>query len=98
MNKNFYAVKLLPSRPDFAQTMTAEEKEIMGEHAAYWTTHMNKGMVHIFGPVFHPNGVYGLGIVSVEYEAQLKTFIDNDPALKINKVEYYPMMAMVAEK
>ena len=98
MNKNFYAVKLLPSRPDFAQTMTDEEKEIMGEHAAYWTTHMSKGMVHVFGPVFDPNGVYGLGIVSAEDEDQLKTFIDNDPALKINKVEYYPMMAMVAEK
>jgi len=27
---------------------------------------------------------------------QLKEFINNDPSLQINKVEYYPMLAIVA--
>ena len=29
MEKQFFAVYLNPSRPDFAMTMTAEEREIM---------------------------------------------------------------------
>jgi len=96
MNKNFFAVKLLPPRADFAQTMTDDERTIMQEHAAYWKSYMDKGMVHVFGPVLDPKGVYGFGVVSVDNEEQLKEFINNDPSLKINAVEYYPMMAVVA--
>ena len=96
MNKNFFAVKLLPPRADFAQTMTDDERTIMQEHASYWKSYMDKGMVHVFGPVLDPKGVYGFGVVSVDDEDQLKEFIDNDPSLKINAVEYYPMMAVVA--
>jgi uncharacterized protein len=96
MNKQFFAVKLIPSRPDFAETMTDVERNIMEQHAAYWQEYLDKGIVHVFGPVLDPAGVYGLGIVSVEDEEQLKQFINNDPSLVINKVEYYPMMAVVA--
>ena len=95
MDKTFYAVKLIPPRPDFAMTMTEDEMNIMGQHAAYWQQHMDKGMVHVFGPVFDPAGVYGFGVVSAENEQQVKDFINNDPALSINRVEYYPMMAVV---
>jgi len=95
MDKTFYAVKLIPPRPDFAITMSEEEIGIMGKHAAYWQQHMDKGIVHVFGPVLDPKGVYGFGVVSAENEEQLKEFIDNDPALAINTVEYYPMIAVV---
>ncbi len=96
MNKRFFAVKLLPPRPDFAQTMTDDEKAIMLEHAEYWQQYMDKGIVHAFGPVLDPKGVYGFGIVSVDDEDQLNEFINNDPSLRINTVEYYPMIATVA--
>ena len=98
MNKKYFAVKLIPPRPDFAQTMTEDERTIMQEHAAYWKKYMDNGMVHVFGPVLDPKGVYGFGVVSADDEEQLKEFIDNDPSLKINTVEYYPMMASIAEK
>jgi uncharacterized protein YciI len=78
--------------------MTDEEKGIMQQHALYWKAHMDKGNVPAFGPVMDPKGIYGFGIVAAEDEAELKAFIDKDPALQINTVEYYPMMAMVAEK
>ena len=96
MNKKYFVLNLIPSRPDFAQTMTEDEKTIMQAHAAYWKSYMDKGMVHVFGPVLDPKGVYGFGVVSVEDEEQLKEFINNDPSLKINTVEYYSMMAVVA--
>ena len=98
MDKKYFAVKLLPPRADFAQTMTEDERVIMRDHAAYWTSYMDKGMVHVFGPVFDPKGIYGLGIVAVDNEEELKEFIDNDPALKINTAEYYPMMAVLPGK
>ncbi len=76
--------------------MTEDEMAVMQQHAAYRALYMNKGMVYAFGPVLDPKGAYGLGIVSVNNEDQLKEFIKNDPSLNINTIEYYPMMATVA--
>lgn len=39
--------------------------------------------------------LYGLGIIAVESEEEVKEFIANDPATQINRYEYYPMMAVV---
>ena len=98
MDKKFFAVRLNPSRLDFAQTMTDEEKLIMQEHAAYWRKFMSEGKVIVFGPVLDPNAVYGLGVLSVDEEKEVTDFIAGDPANRINSYEYYPMLAVVAEK
>jgi uncharacterized protein len=95
MDKKYYVLHLLPSRPDFAQTMTEEERSIMGQHVAFWTEKMNQGKVLAFGPVLDPKSVYGLGIVAVDNEQELTSFIENDPAGKISKYEYFPMLAVV---
>jgi uncharacterized protein YciI len=97
MDKKCFVLHLLPSRPDFAQTMTEEERAIMMKHIAYWTEIMNQGKVLVFGPVLDPGKVYGLGIISVEDEEDVKQIIANDPAAKINKYEYYPMQAVVPQ-
>lgn len=98
INKKYFALKLNPSRPDFAQTMTDEERSIMQQHSAYWHDHMNQGKIIVFGPVLDPNAVYGLGIVAVDDEQEVKDFIAGDPANKINSYEYYPMLAVVPYK
>lgn len=98
MNKKYFVLHLLPSRPDFAHTMTAEEKSIMLEHIGYWTTKMNEGKVLLFGPVMDPAAVYGLGIVAVDDEQEVKDFIAGDPAGSINHYEYFPMRAVVPSK
>ena len=95
MDKKYYVLHLLPTRPDFAQTMTDEERAIMEEHVAYWTEKMNQGKVIAFGPVLDPKSVYGLGIVAVDDENELISFMEHDQAGKINKYEYFPMMAVV---
>ena len=97
MDKKHFVLYLLPSRPDFAQTMTDEERSIMGEHVVYWTEKMKEGKVVAFGPVLDPESVYGLGIVAVDDEKEVTSFIKNDPAAKINTYEYFPMMAVVPE-
>jgi len=98
MDKKYFVLHLLPSRADFAQTMTNEERDIMMSHVAYWTALMNKGKVVAFGPVMDPEEVYGLGIISVDDEQEVKDFIANDPAAAINRYEYFPMRAIVPEK
>ena len=98
MNKKYFAVKLIPSRTDFAQTMTDQERSIMQQHASYWREYMKKGKVIVFGPVLDPNSVYGFGILFVDNEQEVKDFIAGDPANTINGYEYYPMLAVVPEK
>ena len=95
MDKKYFVLHLLPSRPDFAQTMTEDERAIMMKHIAYWTAIMNQGKVLAFGPVLDPNEIYGLGIISMDNEQEVKDFIANDPAGQINTYEYFPMMAIV---
>lgn len=98
MEKKYFVLHLLPSRPDFAQTMNNEERAIMMKHVAYWTEIMNQGKVLAFGPVLDPREVYGLGIICVDSEQEVKDFIARDPAGKINKYEYFPMKAVVPKK
>ena len=95
MPKQFYAVYLLPLRPDFAQTMTDDERAIMQQHVGYWMNIMKQGKVYAFGPVSDPKETYGLGIVAVENEQEIIDFTTNDPGAKINRYEYYPMRAVV---
>ncbi|MBK7467199.1 MAG: YciI family protein [Saprospiraceae bacterium] len=95
MEKQIYAVYLRPQRPDFATTMSDSERSIMMAHVAYWTEKLNQGKVYAFGPVLDPTAIYGLGVVSVSNEEELKDFIANDPAGSINKYEYFPMKAVV---
>lgn len=60
--KQYYAIKLNPSRPDFAMTMTDEERDIMQQHIAYWQPHLQTGTMVVYGPVMDPKGPYGLGL------------------------------------
>jgi uncharacterized protein YciI len=95
MEKKYFVLHLLPSRPDFAQTMNDEERQIMMQHITYWTKLMNEGKVLVFGPVIDPKEIYGLGIISADDEAEVESFIAGDPAAKINRYEYFPMKAVV---
>ena len=98
MNKRYFYLKLNPARPDFAQTMTEEERQIMRDHVAYWSRLMAKGKVIAFGPVLHPESVFGVGIIAADDENEVKAFIANDPATAINIYEYYPMRAVLPEQ
>jgi uncharacterized protein len=93
--KKFFVIYLIPPRPDFPQTMTAEEKGIMGQHVTYWMEKMQKGEVFAFGPVMDPKGAYGLGIISVNDENELADFVRHDPASTINEIQFFPMLATV---
>ena len=85
---------LLPCRPDFAQTMSDEERSIMMKHVAYWTVLMKK--VASWSLVLCSTQKQHTGLaLFADNIAELEEFIANDPAATINRYEYFPMMAMV---
>lgn len=80
--KRHFLIKLIPPRPSFALDMTDPEKRLMQEHVAYWTGLAERGVALLFGPVLDPAGSYGIGIVEVEKEGDLKVLTENDPVNK----------------
>lgn len=95
--KKYFALKLIAPRNTFVQDMTEEERKIMQSHLEYWKGLMSKGTAIVFGPVFDPKGVYGLGIVAVESEEQVKDITENDPANGLHRYEFYPMLAVLPQ-
>ncbi len=93
--KKHFFVKLIPSRLTFPFDITDEERNVMKEHAAYWQAWQDKGYVIVYGPVFDPNGTFGMGVIETEDEAFFEEFQKNDPAVKIgHRHEIYPMKAV----
>jgi uncharacterized protein len=95
-----FLLKLVAPRPTFANDMNDQEKAMMQEHFLYWKDRQDRGDVLVFGPVLDPEGAYGMGIVSLTYEAEARAFAAADPAMKANvgfTCEIYPMRAVTRE-
>ena len=61
--------------------MSDEEREIMGQHAAYWQPYLESNQMVVFGPVLDGTGSWGLGVVEAEDEEELRRFAAGDPAV-----------------
>ena len=96
MSKIHFMIKLVPNRPTFSQDMTDHERGIMMAHIAYWKKYLEDGTMLVFGPVMHPEGAFGLGIIAVDSEEQAIQLMANDPASTINTYEHHPMRAVTA--
>ncbi|MFB0494580.1 uncharacterized protein YciI [Mucilaginibacter sp. OAE612] len=94
--KKHFVIKLTGNRPTFPNDMTDDERVIMQAHSEYLKGKMKEGLVLIFGPVFDPRGVYGLGILTVDDEAQVHEIIANDPANVLGTYEVALMMAWIS--
>ena len=79
--------------------MTDTEKAAMGRHAEYLTTFLQNGSGVAFGPVFDPNGVFGMGIVEAADETAVRAITDKDPAVLagVGRYEIYPMYLLKKE-
>jgi uncharacterized protein YciI len=76
-----FVFRLVAPRPDFALTLTDEEREIMGRHAAYWQPLVDNGQMVVFGPVLDSTGSWGLGVVEADDEEELRAFAAGDPVV-----------------
>jgi len=98
MEKKYFMLKFLPRKPNFAQTMTDEDRKIVVQHHEYWKKHVDSGIALLFGPVFDPKGTFGICIVAVDSEREISKLMENDPASNIHNYEYYPMNAVTPAK
>jgi len=98
--KNLYVLKSPPLRPTFQQDMTEDERAIMYKHIDYWSALADQGIAIVFGPVAEPDGGYGLALVQVENEEQIRAIIADDPAViaGLLKTAFSPMFAVLPKK
>jgi uncharacterized protein YndB with AHSA1/START domain len=95
----YYFCRLIPPRPTFAFDMSEHEREVMGEHAAYWRAQRDAGTAVVFGPVNDPQGVWGLGVMQVKDEREMAALRDGDPAIHAGigmRWEVMPMLSAIA--
>jgi uncharacterized protein YciI len=88
---------LIAPRPDFALTLSDEERDVMARHAAHWQPYLDAGTMAVFGPVLDGTGSWGLGVVeaSDDEEAALRDHAADDPAVTTGtaRVEIGKMLA-----
>jgi uncharacterized protein len=76
-----FVLRLKAPRPNFAQTLTDGEREIMGRHAAHWSPYLERGDMVVFGPVLTDADSYGLAVVETDDESALREFAAQDPVV-----------------
>jgi uncharacterized protein YciI len=76
-----FVLRLIAPRPNFAQTITDEEREIMGRHAAHWQPYLERGDMVVFGPILTDDDSYGLAVVDTDDEQGLREFAAQDPVV-----------------
>ena len=93
--KKYFLLKLIAPRPTFATDMTAEEAQIMANHADYLKKYLDEGIVIVMGPVLDPAGSYGVAIMEVTLEDEIRAIIAKDPTILSGRgfrYEIYPML------
>ena len=88
--------RLIPPRPDFAFTMTEEERELMGRHAEYLRAKLHEGAMIIAGPVADPAGPWGLLILRAASEAEARAVTNGDPVARSGRGFRYEILPMIS--
>ena len=98
MSKTNYFFKLIPPRATFPGDITPEESALMDEHAEYLRKEFEAGRALIYGPVFRPDGAFGMTVREVADEAEARAFAEKDPSVRagMNRWEIYPMRVVGA--
>lgn len=88
--------RLIPPRPDFAFTMTDEERALMGRHADYLRAKLRERVMIMAGPVADPAGPWGLLILRAGSEAEAKAVTDGDPVARSGRGFRYEILPMIS--
>jgi uncharacterized protein YciI len=83
-----FVLRLRAPRAGFAQTLTDDERAIMGRHALYWAPWLERGAMVVFGPVLTDDDSYGLAVVETEDEQALRDFAAQDPVVTTGTAEF----------
>jgi uncharacterized protein len=83
-----FVLRLIAPRPNFAQTLTESEREIMNRHAAHWRPYLERGDMVVFGPVLTDDDSYGLAVVETGDERDLREFAARDPVVTSGTAQF----------
>jgi uncharacterized protein len=83
-----FLYRLLPPRPTFPQDMSPDEADAMQRHAGYWRDLLDRRVAVAYGPVLDPDGVWGLGLLDLDDEAEARAVADGDPAVQSGVCTY----------
>jgi uncharacterized protein YciI len=99
MTGHHFFFRLTPPRPTFAQDMTAQERALMGEHAAYMKVFFDSGAVLGYGPVLDPAGSFGVALLEMTDLAEAERFAQGDPTIKagMNSYTICPMIIAASQ-
>jgi uncharacterized protein len=101
MAKQYFLLKLVAPRPTFATDITDAELRVMQEHGAYLKGYVEKGTVIVMGPVLDPKGSWGVAILEVDSEDEVRAIIAQDPTILSGlgfRYEVYPMLRAMVRK
>jgi uncharacterized protein YciI len=76
-----FVLRLIAPRPNFAQTLTESEREIMTRHADHWRPYLERGDMVVFGPILTDDDSYGLAVVEADEEQAVREFAAQDPVV-----------------
>ncbi|TIS44395.1 SRPBCC domain-containing protein [Mesorhizobium sp.] len=94
--RTVFHCRLIPPRPDFAFTLTEEERVLMNAHADYLRGLLQDGMMMLAGPVADPAGPWGLLILRVRGEAEARAVTDGDPVSRSGRGFRYEILPMLS--
>jgi uncharacterized protein YciI len=83
-----FVLRLIAPRPNFAQTITDAEREIMGRHGAHWAPYLERGDMVVFGPVLTDDDSYGLAVVETDDEQALRECAAQDPVVTTGTAQF----------
>ncbi|HLM45438.1 MAG TPA: YciI family protein [Myxococcaceae bacterium] len=91
MPASFFFVRLVPNRPNFVMSMTADEQAIMGAHGAFLHGQLTAGTLVAAGPVLDPAGPFGMAVFEAESVDELRRLLERDPAKAVGRHDIIPM-------
>ncbi|WP_311273381.1 MULTISPECIES: YciI family protein [unclassified Rhizobium] len=89
-----YLCKYTPPRADFLATMSADEKNWMGQHGAYLDKLLGEGKIVAHGPVMDPAGGYGVSLYEIADDEESEALTSKDPIVQngAGHYEHHPML------
>ena len=91
---SYFLCKMIPPRPDFVQTMTDSEKNIMKAHGDYLQSLAEVGSIVCHGPVDDPKGGWGLSIFSAKDKSEVEGLTEADPIILDDVGARYEILPM----
>ena len=73
--------------------ITAEERQLMQEHARYTHDGFAEGKILLYGPVMAGAGAFGMAVFETKDESEVRHFLENNPTVRagMNTFEVSPI-------